>query len=54
MNQLIESVNKLEQIIENCTNVIQEPKIENETKRLAVMVREDLKDLLIMLGPKND
>lgn len=54
MNQWIESVNKVEQIIESCTNVIQEPKIQKETKRLAVMVNNDLRDLLILLGQKND
>lgn len=54
MNQWKESVNKVEQIIESCTNVIQEQKIQKETKRLAVMVNNDLRDLLILLGQKND
>jgi hypothetical protein len=54
MNQWIESVNKVEEMIESCTNVIEEPDIGQESKRLAVMVKKDLRDLLIMLGQKND
>jgi hypothetical protein len=54
MKQWTESVNKVEKMIESCTNVIEEPDIDKESKRLAVMVKNDLRDLLIMLAPKND
>jgi hypothetical protein len=55
MSQWIESINKLETMIESCTNVIKEKHgISSDTKRLAKMFKEDCLELLIMMGPTND